>query len=358
MKSFVLVIVVALVSYALTACQQSPKREPQSIAYSYDVGQVKLLRAAVENGVYFIVTDAVMRDVPAKQMGDRCRKSEDSPWLEYTYETLQTFYRRPELYSRVHFIEYRRGDAPGVEVSNDLDGARHLIVSYTKLEKRKILNSLTELPCESGDFDAVGKELVMTSFEWPTQAQVAGALAALDPRARVTRLEFNPKFLLWLADRMTFFRFSQELVFEKNAVGEPLLVASFEQYAKELATNNGKLPAVEFWLREISDRSRQGHVLKFFGFKRDLQLSTGIQVDSTGSFSRKLNGYADPTYPYASYRTENGLYLYSNLKQLNNCLLDFQKQYLGSSRKPARLETDRDSFLYPGYFCTLEASSN
>lgn len=353
MKSFISRAFLAVVTVAATACQHSMIREPQAVVASYDTERVEILKSAVESGLYLVVPDAVMRDIPARQVGDKCRRTEESPWMEKAYSVLGLFHRQPELYTKVHFVEFRRGDRPGVDISNDLDGARYLVINYAKVQKRRTVNTLAEIPCADGEMDLIGKEMMVTEFEWPNSMQIVSVLEAQPTRALVPRLAFDRKFLVWLAERLTVFRFSQELVFEKNAKGDPLLVEGLHQMSKELESNPQQLRALEFWLKEINDRSRQGGFIKFFALKRDLKLSTGLQVDSAGNFkhSRKMQGYADPTYPFLSYRTDNGAFVFTGLPQLESCLQRLQRTYLGSSRSPTRYDTDADAFMHPGYFC-------
>lgn len=344
----------ALASTALISCTTISNRLPAaSSAPPYDSAHLKLLKNAAEHGVLFQISDAVVRDVPIRQVGEKCRKAGESAWSEKVFAVLQTMNSEAGLYDKVHIVEFKRGDQPGVEINKDLDGTSYLSVSYAKVESREPIRQMGDIPCAEQSMDLLGKDVTVIRYDWPANELIASALRDLPERADVERFRFDHRFTMFLADHMTVFRLTPELAFEKTPDGSPLITQAFKKYADELAANP-PLPHMSYWMREISAKSKLGSNLKFFGLKKDLGLSRGIQVDSAGTFARKLSGMADPTYLYVSYRTENGGVSLSSLSDLNSCLGKLSDIY----RSPLALMTSYDlepeSFLYPGHHCQTE----
>lgn len=352
-RFFVLALFVALVA----ACTTNPiSREPQSIAPNYNPMRIRLLKAAAEHGVLFQISDSVIRDVPVKSVGERCRKTGEADWVEKVYSTLATLDRDPELFNKIHVIEFRRGDQSGAELSKDLDGAVSLVLLYRKRISQEPIRSLSDIPCSEGNMAMIGKDDVsVTSFEWPSATDITTALANQPPRPDVDRFKLDRRFMLWLADRMTLFRLTPEIAFEKTPTGTPLLVTAMARLSEEIGAVPSQ-PALEYWMKEISIRSHLGAGVKFFGLNRDLQMSTGLHVDSVGKFARKMNGYVDPTYPYVSYRLENSSYVTGSLGDLGTCLKNFMSTYRSPLSSMSSYEMDPDSFLFPGHSCQPDTS--
>ena len=169
-------------------------------------------------------------------------------------------------------------------------------------------------------------------------------------RPKVERFAVQPDFLVWLANRLTIFRLTPDVAFEKTLDGSSLLPAVTSQMALELASGEDQ-SALEYWLVEINKRSKIGATLNFFGIHKDANLSRGIAVDSIGVFARKLGGLSDPTYPYITYRANNAGFTIGSLNDLNQCLMDFSGKYRSAISNIGNFDTDPDSFLYPGYSC-------
>lgn len=347
----------ALASAALVSCTTISNRLPAaSSAPPYNPTHVKLLKNAAEHGVLFQISDAVVRDVPVRQIGEKCRKAGESQWSEKLFGVLQTMNSEAGLYDKVHIVEFKRGDQPGVEINKDLDGTSYLSVLYAKVESREPVRQMGDIPCAEQSMDLVGKDVTVIRYDWPAYESVASALRNLPARPDVERFQFDRRFLTYLADQMTVFRLTPELAFEKTPDGSPLIAQALKKYADELAANP-PLPHMAYWMREISAKSKLGASVKFFGLKKDAGLARGIQVDSAGTFARKLSGASDPTYMYVSYRTENGSVSLSTLSDLNSCLGKLSDIY----RSPLALMTSYDmepeSFLYPGHHCQTEETA-
>lgn len=349
MRSFGLTWMSVLMALSLGACSHSNKsRTPANFRGTYNADHTRLLRVAAENGILFQVPDSVIRDLPQKSAGEGCRSNMDGPWSEEIYKTLRILQQNPRLSQRVHVIELRRGDRPQAEISKDLDGAVTLVLSYAKVENRERIHSLSDIPCTNGNMDLVGREMTVSSFEYPNEFNIVSLLSSLPDRPKVDRLSIDTGFLIWLADRMTIFRFSPDLSFEKTHTGQPLLPVYFAQMRNDILQRHN---AVEFWMNEISKRSRAAQSLMFFGLKKDLQGTLGVQVDSAGKFSRRMNGLIDPTYPYLSYRVENNTFAITRLQQLDSCLGELMRTYQSPMSVMGTFEMDANSFLFPGHHC-------
>lgn len=336
--------------FLTVACTHSPVRVPQSAPVNYNPARMKLIKMAAENGLFVQISDAVIRDVPVRAVGDQCRRVEDGPWVDQIYATLAVFEKEPRLLPKIHIIEFRRGDKPAADISKDLDGAVTLVISYAKTETREKIDSLADIPCANGELDMIGKDVVFTTFEWPTPAQIASPMYVLDDRPTVERLNVDRRFTVWLGERMTLFRLTPELAFEKTPTGKPLLPEAFAQWSAEIA-GNAPTDALDFWLREITLKSKLGTGVKFFTLKRDLGGTVGVHVDSVGKFARRMNGFADPTSPYLSYKLENGSFVIMGLKELEPCLGELMSSYRSPLSSMSNYDLSPESFLFPGYTC-------
>lgn len=334
----------------LAACTHSPmKRTPALETLSFDTERVQLLRLAAENSLLFQIPDATIRDLPVQFVGDNCRQTGEGPWAQYLYSTLRIIQKNPALAQKIHLIEFQRGDSPRADLSKDLDGAVHLVLSYSKVETRHRINSLSDIPCASGDMTLIGKDKTVATFEWPSVQAITKVLTQASPRPPVERFEIDKSFALWLADRMSILRLTPELSFEKTHLGDPLLPLFFAQISHELHSAH---PAVDFWMHEISRRSKLGQSVIFFGLKKEADGLIGIEVESKGKFARKLNGLIDPSYPYLSYRLENqGGFTITPLQDLENCMDKLMASYKSPMSFMGTFETDAESFLFPGHHC-------
>ncbi|MBX2987801.1 MAG: hypothetical protein KF802_07875 [Bdellovibrionaceae bacterium] len=344
-----------LAAVLFSACSHAPTRSPGSFRPSYNPRYVQLLKAAADEGVFFQISDSVIRDLPLRSSGETCRSTGDGPWIEELYDVLEIFQKDPSLARKVHIVEFKRGDKPSVETSKDLDGAVTLLLLYSKSESREKIDSLSDIPCASGDMDLVGKDMSVTRFTWPSTQAIEALLQEQPERAEVERLNVDRHFMQWLAERQTLFRLTPELAFEKSPNGQPLLPAALARFSATLAQGN-ELPALDYWMSELGKKSKLGGAVKFFSLKKDNQMARGLQVDSVGQFARKMNGFADPTYPYVSYRLKNGTFNVGDLPDLDRCLRDLNSSYRSPISLMNNYEMDPGSFLYPGYHCSDNGS--
>lgn len=337
-----------LMTLSFFACQHSPIRLPSSFSKPvYNAKRVQLLKIAAQHGIFFQIPESVLRDLPIKSAGEKCRKTEDGQWMENVYSVLEVLKQNPALADKIHLIEFKRGDRAQAEVSRDLDGVATLVLNYARVETREKIRYLSDIPC-SGDMDQIGKDLSTTKFEWPSRSAVTTLLMAQPDRVSVERMNVDKRFPIWLAERLTIFRMTPELTFEKTPQGDPLLPIAMSSFASDLAANQDQL---EYWLSEISSRSKMGATLKFFGLRKDLTGTTGLQVDTAGKFVRKMNGHSDPTYPYVSYKVENGAYVLAGLGDLRNCLGELTAIYRSPMSLLNSFESEAESFMAPGYHC-------
>lgn len=350
MRTFLLSLACVFFAF-LSACTHQPTREPaQEPAMHYAPERVRILRAAAEHGVLFHIPDNVVRDVPSRAIGDRCRASQDAPWIDRVLETLHILERQTKALGKIHILELRRADRPGVEIVRDLDGGVTLQLQYAKVESRETIQTLADIPCAQGDMELVGKDMTIVHFEWPDPLQIQAATASLPERPEVERFKFDTRFLTWLSDRVTIFRLTPEVAFEKTPTGQPLLPVLMAALSQEVSSVPRRA-ALDFWLKEVSTRSRSGAGLKFFGVFKDMTLAHGLQVESVGQFTRKMNGYADPTFPYVTYKIENSAYQFSSVTQLDSCLSSLMSTYRSPVAAMSSYDMDPDSFMFPGHHC-------
>jgi hypothetical protein len=64
-----------------------------------------------------------------------------------------------------------------------------------------------------------------------------------------------------------------------------------------------------------------------------------------------MNGYADPTFPYVTYKIENSAYQFSSISQLDSCLSSLMSTYRSPVAAMSSYDMDPDSFMFPGHHC-------
>ena len=107
---------------------------------------------------------------------------------------------------------------------------------------------------------------------------------------------------------------------------------------------------INYWFREISEKSAQAQLIQMFAVIPDKEPKSGVKVESDGEQARKVLGQSDLTYMYTSYWAEENRVNTVTLKELDQCLQTFATDMSGVKlRKPA--STERESFLRPGYSC-------
>ncbi len=352
MRFFAQILGVISIYFAL-GCASTAMRLPASFKPKYNSKIVNSLKSAAVNGVLFEVNESVFKDVPVRQV-DRCRKVEAPNWNLVFLNVLEVIDKNPEYYEKFHIVNFKRGDRAKAEITKDIDGLSYLNITYVKREIHDKITPETSLPCLESSSEFLGKNLVTTFIDWPPGEEIDLVLRQASIKAKIDRFQFNTEFLVFLADRQTILKLNPEVAFERNYQGGYLLESWLEKMAQELHQKDIDIEYVNYWLKEISTHSKQANSIQFFGLHSESSLSYGVQVDSVGKFSRKLNNYQEPTYLFMSYRQHNGDYIYSDLKDLNQCLRGLMGIYHNPLSMGTTLESDDDSFLSPGYSCKLE----
>jgi len=353
MRRLYFIVVGMLSVFAVAGCISTTLRLPASFKPSYNSKIVTSLRSAALNGVLFQVNDTVFRDVPARQV-EHCRKADEPTWSQEFLGFLDLMDKNPQYYNKFYIVDFKRGDSAKAEITKDIDGLSYLSVTYAKRENREKVTASTNMPCLESNTDYVGKDLITTYIDWPTMAQVESVLKEATPKAKIERFQFNTDFLIFLAERQAILKINPEVAFERNYHGEYFLATWLEKMSQEIHDNDADLDFINYWLKEISTRSKQAKDIQFFGLHPEGTISYGVQVDTVGKFTRKINSYQEPTYLFMSYREKSGEYVYNDLKDLNTCL----QSLLGTYRNPLSMgmayESDEDSFLAPGYSCRMK----
>ncbi len=347
--SLVSVITLFLV-IAFSGCLSTPVRLPQSASQVYknsDVQQGLLL--AAQNNILFYIPEGTIREVEKSVVDQKCRQVEDPFWADKLTEYLSEFKKRPELLSRFHILEMKRGDISSVQVQKDLDGAVTLSIQFVKIESRGKISYTTNLPCKGSIAEYLGRELVKTDFDFPASEDVALALQKVSEKPDVPRFQFSNAFLSYLAERGVIFKFNHEMSFEKTNNGKFVMAEILNNFAKESSEPFHKY--INYWFKQIAEKSTQAQLIQMFAVVSDRDPNSGVRVESEGEQARRVLGQSDLTYVYTSYWAENDTVNVVSLKELDECLQTFTTDMSGVRlRKPAA--TERDSFLRPGYTCS------
>jgi hypothetical protein len=332
----------------MIGCVSTTLRLPASFKPKYNSKVVISLKSAALNGVLFQVSDSVFRDVPGKQI-EHCRKSEAPNWSTEFISFLDLMDHNPQYYNKFYIVDFKRGDKAKAEITKDIDGLSYLNITYAKRESREKITMSTNLPCADSNSDYIDKDLVSTFIDWPSADEINTVLKEAPNKPKIERFQFNTDFLVFLAERQTILKINPEVAFERSYHGDYLLSTWLEKMSQEIKDPGADLDFINYWLKEISSRSNQAKVIQFFGLHPESAASYGVQVDTAGKLTRKLNSYQEPTYLFMSYQEKDGEYIYPTLKDLNVCL----QNLLGTYRNPMSMgmtyESDEDSFLAPGY---------
>ena len=78
--------------------------------------------------------EATTREFEKSEIDQNCREVKEPMWSEKLSVYLNEFKKRPELLTKFHVIEMRRGDKAEVLIEKDLDGAATLSIQFVKLE--------------------------------------------------------------------------------------------------------------------------------------------------------------------------------------------------------------------------------
>ena len=340
-------LTLSLVSFF--GCLSTPVRLPQSAnqVYSNKDVQQGLLMAA-QNNILFYIPESTVREVEKSVVDQKCRKIEDPFWAEKLSEYLYEFKKRPELLTRFHILEMKRGDQSKVQIQKDLDGAVTLSIEFVKIESRGKINYQTNLPCQGSMVEYLGRELIKTDFDFPAPEDLALVLQKTPERPEVPRLQFSNAFLTYLAERGVIFKFNHEFSFEKTNSGKYVMAEVLNNLAVESKDPFHKY--INYWFKEIAEKSTQAQLIQMFAVVSQKDPSSGVRVESDGEQARKMLGLSDLTYVYTSYWTDDSNVNVVSLKDLDQCLQTFTTDMSGARlRKPAA--TEKESFLRPGYAC-------
>lgn len=329
-----------------TAFRLPSSAEP---VYSNTGIQQGLLLVA-QNNVLIHIPEATTREFEKSEIDQNCREVKEPLWSEKLSGYLNEFKKRPELLTRFHVIEMRRGDKAEVLIEKDLDGAATLSIQFVKLENYSKVNVQTKLPCKGSLAEHIGRELVKTNYDFPPVEKFVAALQNLPEKKELARFQFSNDFLSYLAERGAIFKFSHEMSFERTAQGKYVMVELLNKLAAEV-----KQPAYEhmnFWFKQINTVSTQAHLIQMFAAQQEKVLKAGVRVDLRNESSQKILGESDLTYLFITYNVENDQINAVSLLELEKCLQGFTEDMSSIKlRKPAA--NDKESFLRPGYSCSV-----
>jgi hypothetical protein len=346
---------IAILSFLLSSCISSTVRLPQTVSQVYknsDVQQGLLL--AAQNNILFSISDSTVREVEKTVIDVKCREVDLPFWAEKLALYLNEFKKRPEYLTRFHVLEIKRGDQSQVKIEKDLDGAVTLSIQFVKIESRGKVGYQTNLPCNGSMAEYLGRDLIKTDYEFPPPNEVALTLQNLPEKPDIGRFKFSNIFLSYLAERGVIFKFNHEFSFEKTNDGKFVMAEILNQFAEE--TKDPFHKYLNYWFKEISDKSTQAHLIQMFAVVPDREPKSGVRVDSDGEQARRVLGQSDLTYVYTSYWTEENKVSLVTLKDLDQCLQAFTQDMSGVKlRKPAAVE--KESFLRPGYSCVKSGLS-
>jgi len=351
---FSIQIIGVLLAAIIAGCVSGKVRVPASFKAKYDNKITNSLKSAAINGVLFQVSDSVFRDVPTRQV-DRCRKAEAPQWSEKFLDLLGTLDKNPQYYGKFHIVDFKRGDHSKAEISKDIDGLSYLNIAYAKRETREKVGTATQIPCGEGVSEHLGKDLVTTLIDWPTPEEINSVIKHAPEKSKIERFQFNTDFLVFLAERQTILKLNPEVAFERTFQGEFFLGTWLQKMSQDLQKTS-EIEYINYWIKEIGNRSLQAHSIQFFGLNPESNLNYGLQVDTNGKFARKLNGFQEPSYLFMSYRQHNGEYVYTKLSELNTCLESLLGLYKNPLGMGTTLDLDENSFLSPGYSCKPESA--
>jgi hypothetical protein len=348
---FLRFFIVAAVGIALQSCVSNYVRLPSSVGQVYtnsDIQQALLL--AAQNNIVVNIPEATTREFEKSEIDQSCRQIREPLWPEKLSVYLNEFRKRPELLSKFHVIELKRGDKSDVQIQKDLDGAVTLSIQFGKVENYGKVSIQTRLPCKGSVAEYLGRDLVKTDYEFPPIEKLVLALQQLPDKKNVARFQFANDFLMYLAERGTLFKFSHEMSFEKTAQGNYVMAELLNRLAQE--TKESFKQHTNYWFKQINANSKQAQLIQMFAVLPDKELKAGVKVDTRGEISQRVYGDSDLTYLYITYTVEKDTLNYVSLNQLEQCLQSFTKDMSGFSlRKPAA--TDKESYLKPGYACNI-----
>ena len=256
------------------SCISTPIRLPQTVGQVYKNSEVQQgLLLAAQNNILFHITDSAVREVEMTYIDPKCRSIEEPFWAEKIALYMNEFKKRPELLTRFHILELKRGDTSQVQIQKDLDGAVTVSVQFVKIESRGKVGFQTNIPCQSSSVaEYMGRDLIKTDYDFPTSDKITSAVQALPERAKVARFQFSNDFLSYLADRGVIFKFNHEFSFEKTNDGKFIMAQILNQLSQEIKEPFHRY--LNYWFKEISEKSTQAHLIQMFAVFSDKEFKT------------------------------------------------------------------------------------
>lgn len=336
-------------TFCICGCVSKPLRLPQSVSEVYKNIRVQQgLQLAASNNILFHIPSATLKEIRKTEVDQKCRYIDGQVWDQQLIKYLAEFEKYPEIMTKFHILEIKRGDKPQIVMQKDLDGAVVVSIEFVKMENRENINYQTKLPCKASVADYLGKELIKTDYDFPPSYRLTELLKPLPDRSQVPRLSFNNTFLFYLAERGAILKFDHEMSFDRHENRQYVFADMMNQLSQE--TNSSFYKYLNYWFQQITLKSEQAQLIQFFALLPTTEQKMGIRVESEGDTARRFQGHLDLTYLYGGYSVEDSHLKFTTLGQLDMCLKDFAESMATLSfRKPASIE--KESFLYPGFSC-------
>jgi hypothetical protein len=331
-----------IIIFVFVGCQSTPTREPSSQLNNFDAKKVSLLKWAAQNRILIQVNEKSFQHVTRSSIDSSCGTLGEPAWSELALLTLQTLQQESKKSKiPVHVIDIRPGAQTAVDSTQDLDGLTYLTVEYVEKSVSSTITDIHQIPCENRTPTYLGQTRVDLTFQLPKVADIQAQVRKIKPSKLPDRWQFETEFIESLAEKLTVFRLTPEVSFEKSFEGESLMVHFMNTMSKEIKAGIPKM--LSYWLAEINQRSHSGSYLNLFSLHSDRNMSFGI-----GTFDSS-QGVA---YPFMSYRIEAGRFLLTDLNQLDRCLNDLSMRYKRSLASiGSDISTSPQSFLAPGFSC-------
>lgn len=335
-------IFLILSSLILLSCQSTPDRLPANQNFTYDMQKVSLLKWAAHNRILVQIHDKSFQHVTRSTVDASCGTLGEPAWSELITLALQTLQQESKKSAlAVHVIDIRPGLEPVVDSSQDLDGLTYLNLEYAEKSESRTITDIHQIPCENRTPTMIGQIRTDLSFQLPKASQIQAHLKKMKPSKTPERWQFKTQFLEALAERLTIFKLTPDVSFEKSFDGQSLIVHFMAKMNEEIKT--GWPQTLSYWLNEINQRSHSGSYLNLFSLHSDKGMSYGI-----GTF----DGSQGVAYPFLSYKIDAGRFLLTDLKQLDRCLNDLTMRYRRSLASiGSDISTAPQSFLAPGFSC-------
>ena len=329
----------------------TPFRLPTSVEQVYTNNSIQQgLLLVAQNNILINIPEATTREFEKSEIDQNCRDLKEPLWSEKLATYLNEFKKRPELLSKFHIIEMKRGDKAQVLVEKDLDGAATLSIQFVKFENYAKVSVQTKLPCKGTIAEYLGRELVKTNYDFPSAQNFVSTLQTLPDKKELPRFQFSTEFLSYLAERGAIFKFSHEMSFERTAQGKYVMAELLNKLASE--AKEVRLEHMNFWFKQINTVSTQAHLIQMFAAQQEKTLKAGVRVDLRNENSQKILGESDLTYLFISYNVENDQINSVSLPELEKCLQGFTED-MSSIKFRLPAANEKESYLRPGYSCIV-----